>query len=68
MQPIQMQLFANRKIFSDSVSAFPNSTSNFECFGNQMRLRGYWFPKLQTAKSGATEMPKKPWVITLMES
>ena len=35
MQPIQIQLFANRKIFSDSVSAFPNSTSNFECFGKK---------------------------------
>ena len=35
MQPIQMQLFINQKIFPEDFSAFPESTSNTEYFGKE---------------------------------
>ena len=67
-QPIKMQLSKNRNIFSQFFSAFAKFRSNLEYFKKKMSQRGYLLLKLQTAKSGVTQMPKKRSARTLVDS
>ena len=70
-QPIEMQLSPNGKIFSQFISPFPKSSSNFEYLKEKMSLRGDLFLKLQTGKSGLLKCLKRPvsehlWAVNML--
>ena len=54
MQPIQMLLSQNQKIFSEPFSEFPKSTSNLEYSGKRHEHRNFFVSEIITAKSGVT--------------
>ena len=63
-----MELSPNQQVICETFFAFPESTKNLKYFETKMRLRGGFFLKLQTAKSGVSYMPKKPCVRALIHS
>ena len=54
MQPIQMQLSPNQKIFSEFFLDFRNLHKIQKTAEEKMSFRLYLFPKLETTKSGVT--------------
>ena len=69
MQPIQMQLSQNEKKNSDFFFFFhlQNLNKIWNTLKKKMTLIGNFFPKLQTVKTGVTQIPKKHGVRTFME-
>ena len=63
-----MQLSPNQKTFSELFQYFLNLHKIQNISKKKMGLGGYGPLKLQAAKSGVTELPKKPRVRTLMNS
>ena len=58
-QPIQMQLSRKQKTFSEFLSAFLESSLNFNIFKKEMTLIAEVFPKLQNRKNKVRSMSRK---------
>ena len=59
-QPIEMQLFKKRKVFSKVFASFLKTTSHFQQFEKNMSLIADIFGKLRRANNVVRKMSKKP--------